>query len=831
MSRELIVRKNAIAMAIKQVVAASSLVAMAAPLAVYAQGTQPVSQNESAGALEELVVTGTITEKTQLESSVAVTSVDSELIKDFQPSSEAEVFRMIPGIQVAGTSGPGGNSNIAVRGLPVATGGSPFVQIQEDGLPTVLFGDIQFGNNDYWTRFDASTKRVEGLRGGTAGTLASQAPGAIINYVSHTGEEDGGYLSLTTGLGFDENKVDFRYGGAASDSVTYHVGGYVKNGRGPLDAGYNVSDSAQIKANLTKNLDDDKGFVRFFVKAADTQEPNYTGSPAIANYNGSSFSNVRAYPGFDGRKDSNYSIHNQDFLIVNREGDLERVKMNGIATQSFALGNQVHYEFTETLQLDNKMRWTDMSGSFSSPFLNVAKTSGIIGSSVNGETVGEIRYANGPSAGQVYTGDYLNNNTNVRTNIRDLGSFVNDLSLSNMFDLDAGTLTARAGYFYMNQRIAMDWHTNKATSELSGDNPAMLDLYTADGAKLTANGIAGFNNNWGDCCARDYDLAYTDTAPYAGLDFDTDLFTVDASVRYDSVQSSGWTRKGGAEFMTEVDGAQIPTMIANGAAEYLDYSVSYDSWTVGGLFKANEDTSFFIRASQGGRFNSDRQTVSGKINADGSLNQAGKTAAVDEVNQYELGVKRRGDLWAGFYTAEVTLLQGDFKQSTYELSATRCGGAGGCVIDAKYESQGAEILVSYNLDNFSLIGNATISDAKKQAAGSSSWVRADGIPDMIYTLSSTYDISDEITVGLNLTGQSTAIDGAGNEYPASRTWGGFARYRPAENLELGIQGYNLLNDFDLRGNGGLADGSANPTVISGAPAIGRTMMASVKVLF
>lgn len=822
-------KQKTLALAIKQLLTASSLVAFAAPLAVFAQA--PAAEPEAAGALEEMVVTGTMSPKTQLESSVAVTSVDAELIKDFQPSSEAEVFRMIPGIQVAGTSGPGGNSNIAVRGLPVATGGSPFVQIQEDGLPTVLFGDIQFGNNDYWTRFDSSVERVEGLRGGTVATFASQAPGAIINYVSNTGEDEGGFLSLTTGLGFDENKVDFRYGGSASDSVTYHVGGYVKNGRGPLDAGYNVSDSAQIKANLTKNLDDDKGFIRFHVKAADTQEPNYTGSPAIANYSGKSFSNIKAYPGFDGRTDSNYSIHNQDFLIVNREGDLERVKMNGIATKSFALGNQVHYEFSDSLVLDNKMRWTDMSGSFSSPFLNIAATDAIIGSSVNGETVGSIRYANGPSAGQLYTKDYLNNNTNVRTNMRDMGSMVNDLNLSNTLDLSAGTLTARAGYFYMNQRIAMDWHTNKTTSELSGDNPAMLDLYSADGAKLTANGIAGFNNNWGDCCARDYDLAYTDTAPYVGLEFDTDKFNIDASSRYENVQASGWTRKGGAEFITEVDGAEIPSMIANGAAEQLDYDVDYNTWTFGGLFKANEDTSFFARATRGGRFNADRQTVSGKINADGSLNAAGRAAAVDFVNQYELGVKRRGDIGEGFYTAEITLLQGDFKQSTYELSATKCGGAGGCVIDAKYESQGAEILVTYSLDNFSLIGNATITDATKQAAGSSSWVRADGIPDMIYTLSSTYDFGDALTVGLNLTGQSTAIDGAGNEYPASRTWGGFARYRPAENLELGIQGYNLLDDFDLRGNGGLADGSTSPTVISGAPALGRTMMASVKVLF
>lgn len=781
--------------------------------------------------LDEVVVTATVGQKTQLESAVSVTSVNPEVIKNFQPSSEAEVFRMIPGIQVAGTSGPGGNSNIAVRGLPVATGGSPFVQIQEDGLPTVLFGDIQFGNNDYWTHFDSSVERVEGVRGGTAATGASQAPGAIINYVSNYGEHQGGYLSLSKGLGFDENKVDFNYGGAASDSVNYHVGGYIKNGSGPLGAGFNVSDSSQVKANITKKLDEDKGYIRFLVKVADTQEPNYTGSPALASYNGHSFSSIKPYPGFDGRKDSNYSILNQNFEIVNREGNLERVDMSGIATKAFALGNEVHYEFTDSLKLDNKMRWTDMSGSFTSPFINVAKTSSIIGSTVNGQTVGEIRYANGVNAGDVFTGDYLNNNTNVRTNMRDVGSFVNDLGLSDSYKFDAGTLSAHAGYFFMNQRIAMDWHTNKATSELSGHNPAMLDLYTADGAKLTANGIAGFNNNWGDCCARDYDLAYTNTAPYLGLDFDMDKFTVDGSIRRETVQASGWTRKGGAEFMTMSEGVAIPTLIANGAEENLDYSVSYNSWTAGGLYKLDEDTSLFVRSSRGGRFNGDRQTVSGKIMADGSLTQAGKTAAVDFVNQYEFGLKRRGDLGAGRYTAEVTLLQGDFKQSTYELSATKCGGAGGCVIDAKYKSNGAEILLTYQLGSFSLIGNATITNAKKQAAGTSSWVKADGLPDMMYTVSTNYDFGNLVSAGLNVTGQTTSIDGANNEYPSSLSLGGFVRYRPAENLELGIQGYNLLNTFDLRGNGGLADSAVNPTVISGAPALGRTMMGTVKVLF
>ena len=177
---------------LKSCVSAASIAVMSLmAVPAFAQDAAP-AEEETVG-LDEIVVTASGRDKSRINTSVSVTSVDASLVDAFKPSSEAEVFRMIPGIQVPGTSGPGGNSNIAVRGLPVATGGSPFVQIQEDGLPTVLFGDIQFGNNDYWTRFDASVERVESVRGGGATTFASQAPGAVINYISNTGKKDGGF--------------------------------------------------------------------------------------------------------------------------------------------------------------------------------------------------------------------------------------------------------------------------------------------------------------------------------------------------------------------------------------------------------------------------------------------------------------------------------------------------------------------------------------------------------------------------------------------------------------------------------------------------------------
>jgi outer membrane receptor protein involved in Fe transport len=816
-----------------QAQSAAAAPAMAATSTSAASATD-ASQAGAGQGLEEIVVTASGKDKSELNSSISVTSVKAELIEQFHPSSEGDLFRMIPGIQVAGTAGPGGNSNIAVRGLPVATGGSPFVQIQEDGLPTVLFGDIQFGNNDYWTHYDSSVERIEAVRGGSATTFASQAPGAVINYISYTGKQEGGFVQLSKGIGYDENKVDFRYGGRINDTTYYHVGGYYQTGRGALHADYNVSNSAQIKANITKELDDGKGYDRFLFKFADTQEPNYTGSPALATKNGNTISGISPYPGFDGRSTSDYSIYNQSMLVLQPDGSLSRVALNGITTKATAIQNQFHYDFNDFVTVDNNARWTKMSGGFASNFFNLAPTSSVIGSTVNGGIVAAIKYANGPFAGQAYTNPYLNNNVNIYTDMRDVGSTANDFTLTGKYNTDYGKLTARGGWFYMDQKIAMDWHPNQVFSEVNGNNPALLNEYNAAGNALSANGIAGFNTNWGNCCARNYDLSYADSAPYVSLDFDMKRFDVDASIRRDSVTASGWTIAGGPVTNIVVNGVSVQSELPNGAEEDLKYTKSYNSWTAGGLFKATDDTSVFVRASQGGRFNGDRQTVSGKINPDGSLNSAGQTAAVDFVNQYELGVKNRGTMpfIGGHYTAELTLLDGDFKQSTYELTATKCpGGKGGCIIDAKYKSYGAEFYGTYFTGPFSFVANATYSHAQKQPSGSNGWVQADGIPDLIYTLAANYQYLHWGSVGLTATGQTSEIDGAGNSYPGNTEIGLDLKFTPVDRLELGLNVYNLFDTFDLRGNGGISTGSSGPIVIGGAPALGRTITASVRFKF
>lgn len=824
--------------------------AFSAPL--LAQDTTPEAAEAAEAAeadtsdLDQIVVTASGGSKSAIESAVSVTSLDSELIENFRPQSESEIYRLIPGIQAAGTAGPGGNSNIAVRGLPVATGGSPFVQLQEDGLPTVLFGDIQFGNNDYWTRYDASVERLETVRGGGATTFTSQAPGAVINYISHTGETAGGYIQGSAGIDYNDYRLDFRYGAPLGESTRFHIGGLYHTGHGPLND-FRVSNSIQLKANVTQEFAEGAGYVRLLIKYADTQEPNYTGSPALATRSGNDITDIRPFPGFDGRKDNNYSSLNREGLFYERSRQLVREPIDGITTEQFAIGGQFHYEIGDNFTIDDNLRWSDMSGAFASPFLNLTRSAGVLGSTVNGQTVAAIRYASGPRAGQLYTDTYLDNNVNVRTNIRDIGSLANDLKLAGEFDVgESASVTARAGFFYMRQDIAMDWHVNQSTREVNGNNPAQLDLFNAAGARLTNEGISGYNNNWGTCCARDYDLTYTNTAPYLSLDFDSDSFAFDGSVRFERVKAEGGGTQGGTTVTVSAGGVNIPALQSDSAREVLNYTRSYTSYTFGGLFKASPNTSLFARYSRGGRFNGDRQTFGGKFTTTGALctsaqAQAGAngcaadgvTPSVDFVQQYELGVKHRGDMGAGRYTLELTLLKANFAQSTFELSANRCpGGAGGCIIDAKYRSSGAEFFGTYRMGGFSLVANATYSKAEQLGAGATTYRRASYLPDLTYTVSGAYDFDDFATLGLAATGQTSVRDDAGNIYPGGVILNGNLAVRPIENIELGLQAYNLFNRLDFRGNGSnVADGSVTPIVITGTPVIGQTFTASAKFIF
>ena len=86
------------------------------------------------------------------------------------------------------------------------------------------------------------------------------------------------------------------------------------------------------------------------------------------------------------------------------------------------------------------------------------------------------------------------------------------------------------------------------------------------------------------------------------------------------------------------------------------------------------------------------------------------------------------------------------------------------------------------------------------------------------------------TIGLSTTGQTASIDGAGLEYPGKAVFNGVLRVRPVQNLELGLQVYNLFDTFDFRGNGGIFDSSGALAQYSGTVLYAAMIYAGILVL-
>jgi outer membrane receptor protein involved in Fe transport len=181
--------------------------------------------------LEEVVVTGVVNPRAKLKSSVSITTLDVKQVEQSAPRSTAEIFRTIPGIR-SESSGGEGNANIAVRGVPISSGGSKYLQLQEDGLPVLLFGDIAFATSDIFTRFDRNIAKIEAIRGGSASTLSSNSPGGIINFISKTGKTEGGSMATSFGLDYNDFRTDIEYGSRIGDGLYFHAGGFYRTGEG-----------------------------------------------------------------------------------------------------------------------------------------------------------------------------------------------------------------------------------------------------------------------------------------------------------------------------------------------------------------------------------------------------------------------------------------------------------------------------------------------------------------------------------------------------------------------------------------------------------------------
>ncbi len=841
-----------------------------APLAIliasFLASTSVVAQNDDQN-VEELLVTGVVSKNAnKINTSISVSALPSAEVEKLAPRSIGEVFRSLPGIR-AESSGGGGNANITIRGIPLATGGSKFMQIHEDGLPVLEFGDINFGNTDNFVRFDSTVNRIESVRGGSASTLASNSPGGIINILSKNGKDEGGSLGFSTGVDYDEFRTDFEYGGSLSDSMYFHIGGFYRNGEGVRETGFRGDDGGQIKFNLTKEFD--AGYLRIFVKNLDDKMTTYLPAPVIVKGNGS----YGPVGDFDASKDALHGANSARITTYDAYGNpQERSVTDGIESKVSAYGFELDHELADGLSINNKFRTSKVTGGFISPF-----TDGFAGGTATiaakgtslceSARVGGVALDCSGGVRATVNGETANPNEMAFTNLlfdarfEDLGLSVNDLRLTKSFDM----VTVTGGYYFSQQSIDTSWtswHTRMQTLN-GGENIH----YVATGAGIDADGnvtdvvLADNGALTQSFLSWDWDLEYTTTAPYVNVAFElSDKFSFDFSVRQDNVDARGVRLDGccggnvsadlngdgsigqfavnngvitrlDSDALLENSGATSAGFIAGGVRSLneqnasvtrINYGADNTSYSAGGNYLIGDSSSIFVRYSDGGRAVADRLTqVAGSLNSDGSLTST--TDGYDNVQQLEVGYKVKGSGWEFYSTA--------FRTITEETNAEITSGQ---TFVREYEAAGIELEGNYVINDYFLVrGNATWADAEIAKDATNAAV-VGNTPrrqaDLIWTISPELNF-EQFTIGLALQGSTDFYLNDINdlEQKAYNLVNVYGNWQINDQLVVNFNVNNLTDEFVITES---EEGSGDTgSIIRARPVSGRSTSIGVRYMF
>jgi iron complex outermembrane receptor protein len=202
-------------------------------VAAVVQEVQAAAVNESAGALEEVIVTATKTGAKDVQSiPLSVTAIGEEALKDSQIKTVADLAVLAPGVSISRNSLGG---QLYIRGIGtnyIFVGGDPSSTIHLDGVylsrPTSVFNDL------------LELERIEVLRGPQGTLYGRNSTGGTINLItrkpSHEFEAD-----VLVDLGsYNKRKVSGYVSGGLVDGLlaanvainTNKRDGYVDN-KGP----------------------------------------------------------------------------------------------------------------------------------------------------------------------------------------------------------------------------------------------------------------------------------------------------------------------------------------------------------------------------------------------------------------------------------------------------------------------------------------------------------------------------------------------------------------------------------------------------------------------
>jgi outer membrane receptor protein involved in Fe transport len=702
---------------------------------VTVRGTQPATQDFTLAAdplkLEAVVVTGTETPRTKLETTNATTILTAADITMASPRSTTEALRYVPGFTRVESSGGEVNENIGMRGIL----GVEFVMFMEDGLPVFPTMHTYFMNADNLFRMDENIERMEVVRGGSSALYGSNTPGAIVNFINRQGGPEVTGIMKVTAATQGLARYDFNINGPFGNDWRFNIGGFYRYDHGARDPGFPGIRGGQFKASLTHDFPN--GYLRTSFKYIDDRNQFILPLP---------FQNAKDpqfVPGF-----SDYGSMNTNEGLGLRvpipTGTFQLPLDNGLRTRGywltadagFDLGNDWHLQNAVQVMSDPGEEWNAIVNNDMMPADTFARSQvlrlarvGLVDSTI---ATYKLTYTNHfdafgkPAAfGTVNGLVALMGEWHVE---KPISSFQNALTLKKR--VNRNTFSASA--YFANYTQTNHWYFTDILTDIR-DNPQFVDLTITSGARtvnVTKNGFRNFLSYYQNGTGQS-----TIFSGVGGAELQlSDRVRADLGLRYEwnnYVQSS----ENNSTFNLDGNDTTVydNETFGNGSFRHFDRTIHDWAGSVGLNYAVNPNLSLYVLGSR-----------AYKMPELDFFLQANALAQVGDLppkrtNSYEGGVKYSSRRWAltvnGFFTtlknivdqgAELDVPTGQTVWRIHPRPQDRS-------IGVEIEAAGTPT------EGVTVLGQATIlKSAVDTTIAGQSWIKQSGVPTLLGNLAATY---------------------------------------------------------------------------------------------
>ena len=562
--------------------------------------------------LQDMVVSGTVEPRRQLDNAAAVTTIDLQQIKYFAPNGLTDLLKMVPGIYAVTANGET-RANVYARGYPVgAFGGYTFIGLQEDGLPAISEGGIRISIPDQFTRLTPMVERVEVVRGGTSAVFQNNAPGGIMNFISREGgTARQGELAFGTS-DYNQLKVNLWASGPAGENTFYAVALGYRRDDGQRPIGYTANDGGFILANLKHVLANGRGYVKISGKWMDERNVFYVTTPLR---DGLAPKTIPGGPDISKGTNLSADLRHSVSIPSSPDGPLNPDLADGSHVPLGYIGVDFRYKLTDGLSLSLRGRYTNLRYNQAVLLLSSAATPlqalvNSIGSGAGSQFANAIASGGNyrhrlsyPGAAGVVIADPSTLNGNglgylqqLSTSVYKIGNYQYDVRLQKSIG-DTGNLTA--GLYLASLKIrAFAWGYTPLTEVKNQPRRLDVEFLDAQGASLGYGTHQGVRQVSPAGNYRNNSASHKDLAPFLNIEQHYGDWSFDAGVRHERKKETVSVAVP-QSYNLNPPGQNNPALrnatFGSGRFHTASYDVSASTWTAAANYTFNKRFSAYTR--------------------------------------------------------------------------------------------------------------------------------------------------------------------------------------------------------------------------------------------